>query len=182
MTANNQDQWKLIGKVGRPFGVKGEFYLQTIDANMPSKKHKHLLIGSDISVAKQMEIKNHKSHKNKTILTVAEILDRTHLEKNFVGLSVWGLKEISDFEYEGHLGLQVYDKDNKLLGKIEAFYEYGAGLVVKIHSSSINSYLEIPYTDKYIKDFNKLKASKHSKDKIELTVEEEQFEGLWSQE
>ena len=176
MTATNQNKWKLIGKVGRPFGVKGEFYLQTIDANMPSRKHKHLLIGSNISVAKQMEIKNHKRHKNKTILTVSEILDRTHLEKNFVGLSVWGLKEINDFEYEGHLGLQVYDKDNKLLGKIEAFYDYGAGLVVKIYSTSSNSHLEIPYSNKYIKDL------KPNKKIIELTVEKKQFEGLWSQE
>lgn len=166
-------EWKTFGCVGKPHGLKGSFYVQKQTRPLPADL-KTIRLGDSPHIAYlESQVLEIKSHRDKAILTVDKIPDRTVLDTH-KGVKIWAAFPQSKFsEFDELIDFQVKDNLGELLGKVKQFYNYGASDVMEIQSAE-EKILEIPFLDSYI-----LKIEKQQ-NTIILSVPKSNFEGLWS--
>lgn len=163
-------EWIKIGKIGRPKGVRGHFYIA--GRNEPLyDKHSVVMLGDSSA---QLKILEQRHHNDKPYLLVESFDDRTKIE-TVRGKDVFVRKSeisVDDDEYlwDDLVGMQVVDNENTPLGKVVSIYNAGASDIIAIESADKS--LEIPFVEEYF-DFEK------SRDHLVLKVNPQIFVDLW---
>ena len=167
----SKTDWKPIGTIGKPHGLKGAFYirlLRPIDQLSTAIR----LGDSPLKSYTETELSEHKTHRDRTILRLAHFIDRTSLEP-FIGAKLWANFSNSDqVDYESLIGYRVLDTSHHTLGQVHQFYNHGATDTMELFSENGEG-LELPYHDEYIKKVS------HNEKSIYLNYSKDFFEGLW---
>jgi 16S rRNA processing protein RimM len=128
----------LIGKLRRPFGVKGELVL-TIRSTEGGhfKPRKTLLIGESHDPMRIVTIRRHDPDLLVTFEGVQTREDAARLANQEVFISASELPELAEGEYYLYqvIGLKVVDEAGNEIGKIHQVLETGANDVYIIQSS-----------------------------------------------
>ena len=139
----NHKELIKIGKISRPHGLQGFFYLKSpIQLNVQDQ----LFMGHAPEKTKAVIISAIKEHKGKTLIQFAEFHDRTALEAH-LGKTLWAFEP----EPEGlelFIREEVLDLKGKKIGTVEGFYDNGAGDVIMIANGE-GMILELPFNEVY---------------------------------
>ena len=162
--------WKLIARIGKARGLTGSFYIIP-EKGCLSDEHKELRFGKNLADSKASKVLFFKKMGTKTYTQLKDISDRNQVEE-LRGYYLWGRKEVQDYPYENLLSARVIDKDQKDLGEVHSFKNYGGidNLVIK---NALGHFLEIPFHNNYfeIEDSNS--------ERIKMLVKEEIFSEYW---
>lgn len=161
-----------LGKVGKPHGLKGAFYVSGRDEALPQVGR--ISIGPNPESARSMEIKSMKWQGDRSILEVDGIRDRESAEA-ILHQEIWiersQLKlEPTDYLWVDLEGALVVTSDQLELGRISGVANYGASDIVEIVKG--NKRMSLPFIQDYFK-FPIQSA------KIEVKQDLDFFSDLW---
>ncbi|MEZ4742206.1 MAG: ribosome maturation factor RimM [Bdellovibrionota bacterium] len=173
-------QWLQIGIVGKPYGLRGAFYISGREEPL-QMTFSEVSIGKVPSTGYTARILIQKVHNSRSLLTVEGLIDRTAIER-YVGEKVWVLAEelvfdeASEYLWKDLIGKNVLDVNGKIIGEVCSVNNHGASDIVGIANEKGET-LELPFVPTYfVMDF--LAADKN----LYLLVEKDTFDGLWQLE
>jgi len=169
--------WKLLGKVGKPFGLKGFFYL-TKNGKELSKEHLFFKTITKNNSEQILVIKEILIHQGQHLVQFKNFETRTHMEK-IRGLTLWADKTIYDTSYEQVEGFKVLDIDQYTLGHVRRFYNFGAGDVVEIINN--DQTLQLPFQDElffHIQEF--FQEGRYPLEHLQLKISKDIYKDLWN--
>lgn len=149
---------KLIayGKILKPHGLKGELKVLPYSGESENfKQFKSIFISINNNEPKEFSISGKKFQKNLIIVKIQEI-DRIEDAELLRGKEVYIDKEelpsTEEDEYYWFelIGLNAYNQDNKLLGKVESIIDSSAQPILVIKNNS-EEYM-VPLIDKFVKE------------------------------
>jgi 16S rRNA processing protein RimM len=158
-------QWFMIGSIGKAFGVKGYFYL---DTHLESFSDKHQCLRIKNEHSNSLKVFEAKHHKKRIVLKLESIDDRTAVEK-LRGQEIFADKSLSSNPYDKALGQKILDSNGNILGLVEKFCNFGAGDLLEIKSKEMS--LQIPFRPEIIEQ---------KEDHLELKVPGELYQDLWT--
>ena len=134
-----------IGKIGKAHGLQGFFYF----------KHSYNLAEGDELFIENLEsetklkasLKKVKEHKNKTIIQLTELKDRTALEEH-IGKNIFAYEKESSNPLDALINKKVCDMNGENFGNVLGFYNCGAGDIIII-SNAKGENLELPFNSVY---------------------------------
>jgi len=148
-----EPEFLVIGKLRKPHGVHGEIAMEILtDFPERIKTGSEVFMGNDY---KPLHIRNIRQHNQLLLISFEEYLDpekASECRNQFISIPSTELPELpsGDFYHHQILGLQVYDEDGRLLGKIENILETGANDVFVIRLNEGDEIL-LPAIDSTIK-------------------------------
>ena len=160
--------WKEIGVIGRAQGLKGDFFVNR--QGLLPESHKDVVIGDTPQNGLHASILSQKIYKNKSLIRLSKLLDRTALEP-YVGKILWGKSNIADNPFEDFLGVEIFDQQKQYVGKIHEVYNHGGTDNIELQDQEGN-FLEIPLCEAYF-------LHRDDPEKIQLACEKEIFDDFW---
>ena len=140
----NKVEWTLIGLVGKPHALKGEFYIGG-RSSLLSPEHEVCLVGSSLKTATLSKL-SQRIIRDRSVVRLEAYPSRTHLEA-ILGQSLWGKRDIEEGPLGYLLGRRVIDADKVLVGTVVGFTHYGASEIICIESESCQ--FEVPFVESY---------------------------------
>jgi 16S rRNA processing protein RimM len=132
-----QQEWQKIGRVGKPYGLRGAFYVSGRSEPFPAKCRIIALGDSPLS-AVQVEIRTVQTIGDRDVLCLEGYSDRTAIEK-FVNQMIWAQSaevraQLGSNEYfwDDLVGKPVEDVHGVRLGTIVTVANYGASDVLDL--------------------------------------------------
>lgn len=166
-----------IGVVGKPYGLRGAFYVSGRSDALQLEFSK-VSIGPSADQGLQSVVKEQKIHKSRTILILKELPDRTAMEK-YLGKPIWILeKEIqvdheSEYLWKDLVGKSVVDSNGENIGVVKYVSNHGASDIVELENEAEET-IDIAFIPAYF-DMNFSKKDKS----LKLIVPKENFEDFW---
>ena len=165
-----------IGAVGRPHGVRGDFFLsgrRELLCLEPSNQYPAHMGGS-LADSNVVTISCHQVMQGRDLLHVQELSDRTKVEAH-AGSSLWMDPQFFADPHAPWTGCTVVDIHSHTMGILREFVHHGATLNAQIESPT-GDWLEVPFVESYFCfDTVKAKAQKQ----VTLTVSADILEDLW---
>jgi 16S rRNA processing protein RimM len=150
---------RIVGKIFGYHGIKGEFKVYPLVDNINCFKDFDSIEINDA----RFTIKTFRIHKNYLILSLNEISDRNMAETLSGYIKAELKEELSDSEIyiDDLIGVNVYDSDNKLVGTVSQYSDFGQALItIKLDKSfSDKKELLLPFVEEYILDIAMDKTS-----------------------
>lgn len=165
-------RWKKIGKIGKPHGLKGSFYLSG-RTQVLEPVFTEVLVGERPESSTPATISGQRDHSNRTILTLDIFTDRTSLE-TAVGQWIWAPEAIFERPIDSLRNRPCKDLNGEDMGVITDIFNHGASDILEI-TSERHGVIEIPFADVYMDTELPLLSPA-----LQLKVSIETFEGLWS--
>ncbi len=148
----------LIGTIVGTFGNKGDLKINPlIHPDDLLLKTKSLFVEDENGTKQEFNIIRAKKHKNIYIFTL-EGIDDMNVAENLSGLSVYlptlDFIELQENEYFYHdlEGMDVYDADGNLIGKVDHIMQSGNDILVIKDENSKE--IMIPFVDKLVPEVN----------------------------
>ena len=131
-----KEQYILCGKIGRPFGVKGELkvFWHNLTAPIVSGGKVYLQAAE---MPRALTLVSSRVQQDHSVVRFAEVADRTQAEA-LTNAELWlderNLKNLAQHEYYAYqlIGMQVFDEAEKLLGEIVQIYSTGSNDVYEV--------------------------------------------------
>ena len=168
---NDEKTYIKIGVVGKPFVLKGYFFVSKRKQHIPLS-YEELIIG-DLYRGLKVKILESKIHTNRPLLLCTHFYSKTDVT-NFTGQDIWvnadKLNQDELLYYELY-GKTVIDINHVIIGKIIAIKNFGASDILQIQQN--NKYLDIPLIEQYIYT----DQLKHTE--IKLKIDKCLFEEFW---
>lgn len=164
--------WKKIGKIGKPHGLKGSFYLAG-RTQVLEPVFTEVLVGERPESSRSCKISAQRDHSNRTILTLDLFSDRTSLEP-MVGQWIWAPDDIYERPIDSLRDRPCEDVNGEAMGTITDIFNHGASDILEITSMQ-HGVIEIPFADVYMDTELPLTSPV-----LKLKVSMDTFEGLWS--
>lgn len=136
--------WKKFAAIGKPFGVKGEFFLSCAVNLLKSKGTALLIGGSSPQKAKVAKILSHRVLKGRDILKLDLFPDRTAIEQNS-GAAIWVQSDNTEHDA---IGKVVRDCNDILVGEVIDQDNYGAGEIIKVKTPD-DVFVDLPLLGVY---------------------------------
>ena len=183
-----KDRWIKIGLVGRPHGVRGDFFVAGRESELDTH-FTRIRIGSDAGwgdEAKVTMIRNVPSSKgNKTVMRCSRSTNRDQAEE-LTGRPIWvARREINvdpetQYVWGDLIGRAVVDSDGFRVGHVLRVYNAGASDILVIRDEKARG-LEIPVAPTYV-DADSLGVDTTGGDgSIRLIVSSSLFADLWQE-
>ncbi len=172
MTIRKQEDWLLLGKVGKPYGLRGQFYISQLD-HEPPLDLTEVVVGETLSSGKLAQVAELRTYKDRPLLSLDMIEDRTALE-SFRGQNLWLAKDETQDPFDLYIDRQVVDCHHNSLGKTSEIVDYGAGPNIVIEATDLKT-LELPFIEDYFFIEDSDKGPLKLKQPIDF------FEDLWHQ-
>lgn len=167
-------QWTMIGKVGKPHGLRGLFYVSG-RCDLLDEDYREVVVGPDPNKGKADLISCYQIIKNRAVIALASYRDRTAVEA-ILGQSLWAEEvEQGDHEFDHLIDQPLLDCNGVLLGHVRAVYNYGASDVLEIYFDGKGT-LDVPYVPSYFVDFDQPESP------LKLSVSADHFSDLWASE
>jgi 16S rRNA processing protein RimM len=186
--SNPKSNYELvpIGKVGRPHGLRGAFFVSDRDDLVP-RGYGEVYIGVSAQVARLAKILSTSMQGHRPVLLVSLASDRSQAEAlthQTVFVPSSKLRKVAA-DAGGMLwwdleGATVVDSDGKTLGIVRQVYNTGASDVIEITTTSDHGKsqtLDLPLIDDYVDLKQKLEPRPNTL--IQLKVPGSFFEDLW---
>ena len=124
-----------VGVIAKPFGIKGQVRVRSYTSSPDFFLiHTRLLTGNveEICLVSPKIVGS-----NEIIAWIDGVNNRTDAEKLrlcklYVERSELKQLPLGEYYYEDLVGMNVYDRSSRKLGKVEAIYDYGAGEFLEI--------------------------------------------------
>lgn len=183
------NKWMWLGSIGKPFGLKGSFYLNGRDDPLPTGLRDVVIAPSkpdnptgDLPSSENdlRSVLSHRLKSNKVILTLSGI-DSPEQVRLFSGQAVYCKKseinlEPGEYLWVDLVGLMVEDDEGCLVGEIRSVENYGATDIVTIIDRRNSRKLSIPLVPLYV-DMS-FAANSES---IRLVVSSSTFDDSWEE-
>jgi len=145
-------EWLKVGTVGRPFGLRGAFYVAGREEAIP-KSYGALRIGDTPESGETFEMKQSSVQHGRVLLHCAAFSRREHAE-GFVGKSIWvrrscvRLNEDSEYMWADLIGKKIVNPTGEAVATINAVNNYGSCDVLTVTSTK-GQELDIPLIATY---------------------------------
>ncbi len=172
----------VLGKVGRPHGLKGAFFVSGRNDPIP-KTYRQVLIGSSPQTAKTATITTSSWQAQRPLLVCSLSNDRTEAEA-LTNLWIYAPrgtvkaaqpKEILWNELDG---AEVRDSENQLLGHVVDLYNAGATDVLSVRDEKQRT-VDIAVIDAYVGAEMKFETSAAGVRTLRLVVPASTFAEVW---
>lgn len=171
--ANNQEKnWKPLGTIGKPHGLKGFFYVHGRNDLFP-EAYEEVLVGESLSRARRYRISEIQVHKGRSILALEQVQSRTALEP-LVGMQIWGPSDVEEHPLDQLVGLEVQDSSGTPFARVTGHYMHGAAPNLELKRLNEPQTLDIPLVDAYF-DLNYYDET----GSLRLTVALDIFQDMW---
>lgn len=170
---NYEKTFIKIGVVGKPFGLKGYFFVSKRKQHIPLS-YEELIIG-DLYSGLKVKILESKIHTKRPLLLCTHFYSKTDVT-NFIGQDIWvSADKLSPDEllYYELCGKTVIDINNMIIGKIIAIKNFGASNILQIQQN--NKCVDIPLVDQYVH------TDQLNHTEIKLKIDKCLFEEFWYQ-
>lgn len=169
---------KIIGKVGRPHGLKGHFYVSGRSSLLPEAFHRaSLTLCSGKGEQLCSSVLSHAIIQNRSAIRLADVTDRTAAEK-IKGWAIYASEDLEDDPAEHLLEKQLFDVNGEKIGFICGTFNFGGVDTIEILDPEKNLKLLIPLAPSFF-DLNNLNKRAAS---YQLKVPKDTFEELWYQQ
>jgi len=171
----------LLGRVGRPHGLKGAFFVVGREEPIPLELGE-VLIGSSPEAARCAKIVASRLQNQRPLFVCSLAVDRDASEA-LLGQSIYVSRQRyeavcePDLLWSDLVGVTVVDKDGCLLGRIRELYNAGASDVAVIQDEQERSF-DLPLAPDYV-DLDRELEQMDGVRRLTLLVAAEVFEGLW---
>ena len=163
-----QENLIKLGTCHRPHGIKGGFLFRLYNQQDSILKAGHEIFIFPENENSSVSTKGEKFEvqsihfENKTICYFKNIKERNVVEKMlpfsiFVDVTTFPKTQENEYYIKDLIGLDVFNQDGYKVGKVEAFYENGAQVILKLKVDGEN--LELPFVDTFF-PFVDLKKNK----------------------
>ncbi|MGQ9706877.1 MAG: ribosome maturation factor RimM [bacterium] len=162
----SQNEFAIIGIILRPFGIKGDLIIRTVDDRCLFEHIKDVFYYSKDGIT-SIEINWLGTHKARSIIHIKGI-DNRNLAGKFSNIELLAkIKDLPKLEDDEYYEFQIVDKevisrDGENLGKVESIIYTGGTDILVLSENKLVPFCRdyiIEITDKYIKlelvDFNK---------------------------
>ena len=173
-----QQNWLKIGRVGKPYGLRGAFYISGRTEPFPARC-RIVALGDVLESAQQIDVRTIQTIGTREVLYLEGHSDRTAIEK-FVNQAIWvqstevrALLKASEYFWADLIGKPVIDVHGALLGTIAAVENYGASDVLELKDEH-GRLLNVPLVANYF-DMSFTAASTS----LSMLVAAELFDELW---
>ena len=171
-----QLRWTQICRIGKPLGLRGDFYIREHISPLSSDL-KRVFIGESPNSSTPTQVVQQRKHKGKDVLRVSLCSDRTELEP-YINSKLWiqtnSSPNILHFKDKSidPTGWNITDSSNESFGSITELSNFGGGDFVTIETKD-KLLLDLPIIDDYIKNISEEKQT------LYLTVERNFFAELF---
>jgi 16S rRNA processing protein RimM len=146
----------VIGKLRRPFGVKGEMLMEVL-TDFPER----LQVGMTVYVGDQylpVKINSIRRHSKALLVSIDEYTDREkagELRNQAVYVPISSILPLPDGEFYHHqvIGMHVIDETNRPIGQVTEILETGANDVLIVQATNGRELL-IPVIDAVVLDID----------------------------
>ncbi|MBC61997.1 MAG: hypothetical protein CMP11_06025 [Zetaproteobacteria bacterium] len=166
MTKND---WKVLGVIGKPKGLKGEFHLLTVDGQPLSDEHDEVLFGEHFHKSSPATIISKKITTSSSLIALSTHSDRTAIDLER-GKTVWGHKFVGVDPLDNLSGKEVFF-NGQIFGVVVGSFNYGAGDVLQIKGSN-NHFVDLPFNEEFL-------LVREETDCLELLLDPDAFADLW---
>jgi 16S rRNA processing protein RimM len=181
-TTRKSEAFLTLGKVGRPHGLRGAFFVSGREDPLP-RHLKTVLIGKSPETATEAKVTQSSMQANRPLLICSLADDRTAAER-LTNLNIYApqasvkAKAKPDEIYWVDLeGAEVFGSEGKLLGKITHVYNAGASDVATIESSEGKT-VDVALVAEYVGKKLKL-DSLAGRRQLHLVVPADTFDEVW---
>lgn len=171
-----------LGKVGRPHGLRGAFFVAGRDDVIP-KHVKTVLIGNSPATAEEATITQSLMQANRPLLVCTLANDRTSAER-LTNLNIYASQSTvkaktkpNEVYWADLTGADVYGSDGVKLGRITQVYNAGASDIATLVADNGKS-VEIALTSDYVGDPLKLETAS-GQSLLHLVVPAATFADVW---
>ena len=147
--------WVLVGRFGRPYGLKGQLYLHSFSEPSDSLLHYedlHLWHGRSWQpCALTCHTQGNKAQLLATLEGVSSPEQAQQYTQRYIAVSRQQLPKLADGDYYWHdlIGLALINTTGHPLGQVQAITDHGAHALFMVRTpEDKNSY--IPYTDQVV--------------------------------
>jgi len=152
-------EYLTLGKIVKAFGIKGEakIYSSTHFRKQRYKKNNKVFLYNEKTEQRiEVTIKSHRIDGDFDMVSFNEIKDINELLP-YINYLVQVEKDNhlltkDSYFYSDLVGLEVYDENNKFLGKVKKIEEYAAYQTLRIETN--NKDILIPFVKAFIKEVN----------------------------
>lgn len=175
-------QWIKIGLVGRPHGLKGDFFVAGRDEKIPPT-YQSISIGSDPGWGDKAEIVQVREQGGQSVIRCTVSTTRESAEA-LCGRPIWitrdqvEIDESRSYLWGDLMGRAVEDKAGVALGHVFQIYNVGASDILVVRAPDGRA-LEIAMSPAYFSDEDLSELSKGQA--IRLLVEQEVFADFWQE-
>ncbi len=181
-TPQKSNSFLTLGKVGRPHGLRGAFFVSGRDDPIP-KHVKTVLIGSSPESAEEAQITQSSMQANRPLLVCTLATDRTGAER-LTNLNIYAPQgtvrataKPEEIYWADLEGAEVFGTDGKMLGKIISVYNAGASDVATVESNE-GKRVDIALTDDYVGKSLHLETVAGRR-RLHLVVPTNTFDEVW---
>jgi len=147
----------LVGVITSTHGIKGEVKVKS-DTSFDRFSVGNKLFIKKNGLTKEIIINSHRVHKGYDLITfndlrnINDVLEYVGCEI-YVDVSEFDELEDGEFYFDDLIGLNVYDDEGALLGKVIDINEVPQGIILELKKLD-NSKAYIPFVDEFIKEIN----------------------------
>lgn len=179
-----------IGRVGRPHGLRGAFFVVGRDGESLPKAYKQLFIGKDAAGAQPAQVQWTGSKTGQVLLICSLAADRTAVEK-LTGMSIFAPADAVRAAagttplWADLVGLDVEDAGGRVIGKVHHVYNAGASDIVEVHRGEAGPearFFDLPLAAPYVDPSRLIAVDERPegrRTKLCLLVDGEVFADLW---
>lgn len=179
------EKWICLGKIGKPFGLKGSFYLGGRDTAFPPEVSQVVLAVSKSALPKPQGeqqsfvcVDSHRLKGNRVVLSLSTIKSPEDV-RSFAGYVLFCLRSQlrvrgEEYLWSDLIGRVVIDPEGHKVGVIESINNYGASDFVTLQDEERKRRLSIPIVPTYF-DMSFSTGSSS----LRLVVEAHTFEEAW---
>lgn len=167
--------WDTIGKIGKPRGLRGEFYLADRQSPLPPEYVSHqVVVGHDPDSGFLTSIETNKLYNERSLIKLKDIDDRTQIE-HLYGQLLWSTLHVAEHSWAHLIGRAVSDKEGKLMGVVKEFYNFGGVDNVEILDTTSQQLVQIPFVPSFF-DWENIDKSSNE---VMLLVSSDVFSEFW---
>ncbi len=170
MNIRKNEDWLMLGKVGKPYGLQGYFFVSQMEQDLQLEVSE-VLVGNSFHSARLTKVKELRLYKGRFLLSLEAIEDRTVLD-TFRGQNLWLSKEAVYDPMAAYLNRQVVDCSQKPVGTLQQVVDHGAGPNGMIYCP-LQGTLELPLIEDYFK------LEEESDKPLRLCQSKDFFADLW---
>ena len=149
----NKTEWVVIGRIGKPLGLRGDFYLRERSGFLPESSTK-VMVGPDLRSATAGSITESRRHKGKDTIRLSLFHDRTALEPH-IGSKIWveeltAKSSTTPFDsLKNPKGYKIVDALGQEMGEAIEKSNFGASDLVTVRLLD-GLFIDIPIVEDYI--------------------------------
>ena len=179
MSGGGADRWLMLGRVGRPHGMRGHFFVSGRSEPIP-RSYGEVRIGQRPETAEPARLEASFLRGGRPVLLCSLAQDRRaaqQLTHQFIWIRRCQLPAPAqdEFLWADLEGRRLVDVDGVCLGTIKKVYNLGASDLMEVVDQDGAS-VDIPLVSRYVE----LDSSGPDEAPVRLVVGGELFEGLWS--